>query len=313
MIKKIISVAFVIFLTVMLYEALDQINRHDLSIQKSTTCNLKEKGPIYLITYGDGEAYIANTKALAESALNNCIDVIYMYRKDHLDKEFVEKNKKILSAKRGAGYWLWKPYITLKTLKQIPEGAIMLYLDSAFKIVRPLDNFINEINGYDILLVDNPPHLNKTYIKRDLFKIMNMDNDSARNAEQLSAGMFVMRNTENSRAFVKKWLDISQIDGAISDDPSADEYPEFIAHRHDQSILSLLYLKDKRNIKVTHIYDLLDNIYLHRRRGVNESLFLLDYTAKDWPSMREYVMRLPFLEKALYLLLRTERTYSFTE
>ena len=307
MINTLIITTLTLFLAIMLGVALHEINKHDLSVQKVATCDLKEKGPIYLITYGDGEGYIANEKVLAESALNNCVDVVYMYRKEHLDKEFVAKNKKILDAKRGAGYMLWKPYITLKTLEQVPENSIIMYLDSGFKILNPLDKFINNIDGYDMLLVDNPPHLNKTYTKRDLFKIMDMDNDVVRNAEQLSSGMFVMRNTARTRAFVRKWLEIGQIDGAISDDPSIDEYPEFEAHRHDQSILSLLYLQDPKGIKIAHIYDLLDDVYLHRRRDTRESLFLLDYVAKDWPSMREYVMRLPMVEKVLYLLLRTER------
>ena len=291
----------------MLYTALDKINKHDLSTQKAATCNLKEKGPIYLITYGDGEGYVANTKVLAESALNNCVDVVYMYRKEHLDKEFVEKNKNILDAKRGAGYMLWKPYITLKILEQVPENSIVIYLDAGFKILHPLDHFINNIENYDIVLVDNPPHLNKVYTKRDLFKIMNMDNDEVRNAGQLSSGMYIIRNNARSRGFVKKWLEIGQIDKAITDDPSEDEYSEFIAHRHDQSILSLLYLQDPKGIKIAHIYDLLDDVYLHRRRDTRESLFMLDYVAKDWSSMREYVMRLPICEKLLYVLLRIER------
>ena len=199
MIKKVVLVLSVSFLAVMLSVALHEINVHDLSVQKAATCNLKEKGPIYLITYGDGEAYIANTKVLAESALNNCVDVVYMYRKEHLDADFVAKNEKILSAKRGAGYWIWKPYIALKTLEHLPENSIVVYLDSAFKILHPLDKFINNIDGYDMLLVDNFPYLNKTHTKRDLFRMMDMDNDVARNAGQLSGGMFVMRNTERSR------------------------------------------------------------------------------------------------------------------
>ena len=136
---------------------------------------------------------------------------------------------------------------------------------------------------------------------------MNMDNEEIRNKEQLSAGMLVMRNTTRSREFVNKWLEIAQIEKAINDDPSLDEYPEFIEHRHDQSILSLLYLQDPKGIKIAHIYDLLDDVYLHRRRDTRESLFMLDYIAKDWPSMREYVMRLSISKKLLYMLLRIER------
>ena len=158
MIKKliIVSTAFVIvFLTIMLLVALHQINKRDLSTTPAATCNLKEKSPIYLVTYADGDAHIANQKMLAESALNNCVDVVYMYRKEHLDDAFVAKNKKILDQKRGAGYWLWKPYVVLKTLLEVPEGAVMIYLDSGVEIVRPLGSLINELDKRDMLFVEN--------------------------------------------------------------------------------------------------------------------------------------------------------------
>lgn len=307
--KKYIIFGLIIALSVMLFTALDEINKHDLSTQKASTCNLKVKSPIHLVTYADGDVYVANAKVLAESALNNCVDVVYMYRKEHLDKEFVEKNKNILSAKRGAGYWLWKPYLMLKTLKELPENSVVVYLDSGFKIIDQFDKFINEIDGYDILLVDNVPHTNKEYTKRDLFRIMNMDNQVARDAGQLSGGMFVMRNTQRSKEFLQKWLEIAEIPGAIDDSSTGDEYPEFKAHRHDQSILSVLYLQNSEGIKVMHIYDLLDHVYLHRRNDMRVSLFMLDYAAKDWPSMKKYLSRMPLLEKLLYGLLYMQRKF----
>ena len=311
MLKKLIIITIILFLAVMLGASLHEINKHDLSVQKAATCNLKEKGPIYLITYGDGEAYVSNTKVLAESALNNCIDVVYMYRKEHLDKDFVEKNKKIFEAKRGSGYWLWKPYLTLKTLEQMPENSIMIYFDSGIKIINPLDHFINELGDNDMMLVDNFGLLNKEYIKRDLFRIMNMDNEVARNAQQLNGAMFVVRNTTRSREFVRKWLDIAQIDGAITNDPSIDEYPEFIEHRHDQSILSLLYLQDPKGIKIAKAQDVMEDVYLHRRRGQGTSLFLFDYNTKNMssltPSFGGYRAGMPILERVLYEMLRIER------
>ena len=306
MIVRFVGIVTALFLAVMLVVALHEINKHDLSIQKAATCNLKEKGPIYLVTYADGEGYISNQKVLAESALNNCVDVIYMYRNSHLDSEFVAKNKKILDAKRGAGYWLWKPYVVLKTLQQIPEGAVMIYLDSGMKIIKPLDGFVNRLSGYDMVFVDTPV-LNKEYVKRDLFKLFDMDNEAGRNTMHLSGGMFIVRNTARSREFVQKWLDIGQIDGAITDEPSEDEYPEFKEHRHDQSILSLLFAQNPAEINIMSVEDFLDYVYLHRRGPGNNSLFMLDYIAKDWPSIKEYAERLPILERVLYYLLKTER------
>lgn len=298
MIKKITIAIIILFLSLMLLEALHEINKHDLSTQKAATCNLKEKNPIYLVTYGEGDVYVANMKVLAKSALNNCIDVVYMYRKEHLDKEFVEKNQKILEAARGAGYWLWKPYIVLKTMEQIPENSIIVYLDSGSKIIHPLDRFINKLGNDDILLLDNPPFLNKEWSKRDLLKLMNMDNEKARNTGQLSAGIFVMRNTEHSRGFVRKWLEIGEMGWTIDDSPSRDEYPEFEAHRHDQSILSLLSIQNPHRIKVSSFYDILNDIWLHKRRNLDKSLVI----SRDGKKMQ-----MSILGKRLDELLRLQR------
>ncbi len=300
MIKKLIITIIILFLTTMLGVALSEINKHDLSVHKAETCNLKEKGPIYLVTYGDGDVYISNMKVLAESALNNCVDVVYMYRKEHLDEAFVEKNKKILDKKRGAGYWLWKPYIVLKTLENIPEGAIVIYFDSGIKIVHPLDRFINKLDSNDILLVDNT-HTNKPYMKRDLLKFMNMDNEEVLNQKQLSACMFVVRNTVRSKEFLTKWLEIGELGWTIDDSPSKEvEYPEFIEHRHDQSILSLLSLQNTQGIKVSRLEDLLEDVWQHKRRSMEKSLFVTRDGKK---------MQMSILGKRLDEILKLWRRY----
>lgn len=273
-IKNIVITIIAIVLCAILVTALQEINKHDLSTQKAATCHLKVKGPIYLITYAAGEVYEANAKVLAESALNNCIDIVYMYKPAHLEEDFVQKNKKILDAKRGAGYWLWKPYLIKKTLDVIPEGSIVMYLDSGFKIIEPLDSFINNLVKADIVLVDNYHFTNKEYVKRDLLKLMNMDNEGGTNSKQLSAGMLVVRNTQFTRNFIQKWLAISEIPGVLDETISEEEYPEFQRHSHDQAVLSLLYLQNPEGIIVTPIEDLLSNAWLHKRRSMNKSLYI---------------------------------------
>ena len=78
------------------------------------------------------------------------VDKYYSYGPDDIDPIFKEKNKDILSRKRGNGYWLWKPYFILKTLKEklvdgdylIYTDAGILYLDTTYKII----NFLKEKN-----------------------------------------------------------------------------------------------------------------------------------------------------------------------
>ena len=52
------------------------------------------------------------------------------------------KNKKILDAPKGIGYWLWKPFIILETMKNISEGDVIVYSDSGIEIIENLDPLI---------------------------------------------------------------------------------------------------------------------------------------------------------------------------
>ena len=45
------------------------------------------------------------------------VDKYYSYKPEDIDINFKKKNKDILSRERGNGYWIWKPYFILKTLK----------------------------------------------------------------------------------------------------------------------------------------------------------------------------------------------------
>ena len=40
----------------------------------------------------------------------------------------------ILANKRGYGYWLWKPYLIMKTLEQMNDNDILVYADCGCEI-----------------------------------------------------------------------------------------------------------------------------------------------------------------------------------
>ena len=73
-------------------------------------------------------------------------DFIFAYTdKDIISTEFYKENKEILSLNRGAGYWLWKPYLILETLKKMNDGDVLLYLDSTDTLLKGTKNFISRM------------------------------------------------------------------------------------------------------------------------------------------------------------------------
>ncbi len=70
--------------------------------------------------------------------------------------------------------------------------------------------------------------------------------------QSLNAGIILLRNTKNSRDFIEEWLKNCEDPELLTDIPSPEEYPDFRDHRHDQSILSILYNKNPQKY---HLYD----------------------------------------------------------
>jgi hypothetical protein len=164
------------------------------------------------------------------------------YNPDVIDCDFKNKNIQILSAKRGAGYWLWKPYIILKKLNEINDGDYLVYMDSGAKIIKDVDNILRMIDHKGML---NFSMMQKTskWTKGDCFFHINKKNvDDYKDNNQMQATYLFFRKNNNCVNFVKKWLELCTMPSLIMDtnNLNMDNYSDFIDHRHDQAILSLL-------------------------------------------------------------------------
>ena len=74
----------------------------------------------HLIVYGT-QNYNNAIRSLIKSS-KNFFDEHHVFGPSDISGDFYEKNQHILDQKRGAGYWLWKPYFIYKTLKKINDG-----------------------------------------------------------------------------------------------------------------------------------------------------------------------------------------------
>lgn len=156
-----------------------------------------------------------------------------------LHKDFIENNP------RGYGYWLWKSYITKKTLSIMSDDDILCYADAGCTVnkngsKRMLEYFdILNNSRYGILSfeVEHPEY---RWVKMDTFKTLG-GNDSHINSLSLMAGCFLLRKCVHSVELIDKWYKYSCDYHLIDDSPSIlQNIPEFVENRHDQSIFSLL-------------------------------------------------------------------------
>lgn len=191
-----------------------------------------------LITYHDESMSIA-ANICVESAERNNVDFAYMYNESDIDNEFKEKNKHVLSQKRGAGYWLWKPYLINKFLTEDTDGDILIYCDAGVEIINDVRWIVDRMN-HDIFLFGNM-FQHDHWCKMDVIKAIA---PTIKFDKQVQASVIFIRNSEWSREFVKRWLTYCQKPGYIDDSKSTTtNHPEFREHRHDQAVLTCLAYK----------------------------------------------------------------------
>ena len=205
---------------------------------------------IYLITFSDVN-YIQSAIKLRDSALQNGVDTFVLYTRMWLRSKFIFylNKRKIFTAKRGAGYFAWKPFIILDMLKKITENDILIYSDAGIKITHDLKPLVNKCIKEEIMIFSNEPFFNREWTKRECFLVMNCDNGYYHDSPQVMGGFLIIRKTEFTIKFINEWLSFCLIEDAVTDeyDPH-QKLSEFKEHRHDQSILSLLVAKYKIEI-----------------------------------------------------------------
>jgi len=206
----------------------------------------------YFITFASESHYKPEGRLLKQA--NDCrvFDMIIGYTERYLkeDPEFWEKHSTFVEKnKRGYGYWIWKPYVIKKTMERIKDGDYLLYLDSGCEIGNHRHAEFKELFDIvkrDLIVGTSTGHIERRYCKKDLFLKMEMD-ERHMQTMQNQAGALCFIVCDQTRELVNQWYDLCCQYHLVDDSPSIEKnYEDFIDHRHDQSILSLL--TKKRNL-----------------------------------------------------------------
>jgi hypothetical protein len=171
-------------------------------------------------------------------------DKVIGYTVNDIDKGFALRYQNILSQVRGGGYWLWKPYFIQRSLKKMSIGDYLFYSDSgAFflksvvPLVEVLENSNKDIMAFELPLIE------EQWSKKELIRNMGCDEDLYLKSNQISASFILIKKTEQSEKFVEEYLAYSCQELNLTDiyDVNVEQDANFIEHRHDQSVFSLLY------------------------------------------------------------------------
>jgi len=205
------------------------------------------------------DRFIKSLNILEESSLNiGKVDQFVRYNSFDLQADrFWQENQRILSEPLGAGYWIWKPFIILQTMKKCDDGDIVLYTDAGIKVIDNLDPLFEIIKRSKdnrmlfALTMIYGSHLHSEYTKRDCFILMGQDEPKYWNERMLNAAFSVWMKTPKNIQFLSEWQYYLKDSRVVTYEPNTcgqPNLPDYIDHRHDQAVLSLLSLKYGREL-----------------------------------------------------------------
>lgn len=197
-----------------------------------------------LIFFGSKE-YSQSKERLSLSA-KDYFDEVIAYGESDIDPQFYRSNIKIFSERRGWGYWLWKPYLLLKTMDQLDEGDICFYADATSVFTASPEVLFERCRKSDgIVLFENAHYINCNWTKADCFNLTGLNSKYYVYGKQADAAFQIYRKNQFSMAFLHEYLQHCSNYNILTDAPniSGENHPGFKDHRHDQSVLSLMAIK----------------------------------------------------------------------
>lgn len=202
-------------------------------------------GRVVVCTFATPE-YAGSAALLRHTALGvGGADAVVVYTPDHEDVlPLYEQFPELLAGDtRAHGFWSWKPWCILQTLQRTRPGDVVVYCDAAMMVEAPLAPLAAAVRDVLLFRLGNwatKDYRNERWTKRDAFALMGMADTEHREAVQLTAAVQVYRHTRAAMEFVESYVSWCCKRSVIDDSHAIANYPGFQAHRHDQSVLSLL-------------------------------------------------------------------------
>jgi hypothetical protein len=147
-------------------------------------------------------------------------------------------------------HFTWKPFVILHALESLPAGDVLVYLDVGCT-VNPhgrerFREYIKSVACGDGLGVMGfqieARHTERKYTKWDVLDHLGVtNNETILDSAQIAGGLQVVHRRAEAIAFMRRWSSLT--DTAFLWDDSESQKPNdptFVAHRHDQSLFSIL-------------------------------------------------------------------------
>jgi hypothetical protein len=177
-------------------------------------------------------------------------DFVDVYGPENLEKEFVQKTSPYIFHRRGAGYWLWKPYFLKKKMDLMNEGDYLIYADAGCHVniygQKRLKDYFDILDSHEsgVLSLEMSCFSEETYTNEKVFEFFEIEekNDSIRKTGIYVGGILFFKKNKVSVDLIDKFYEVAINNPVIfSDEYNSFKRKEvFVDHRHDQSVFSVL-------------------------------------------------------------------------
>ena len=208
---------------------------------------------IHFITFGDQTKDIREAgERLTEQAKNSgWFDSLTCYHVEDLQRLssswFASHCDFINSNQRGFGYWIWKPFVILEALKTIPDGSILVYADAGYEISQGgkerFEQYIRLTIASDFLGFYLPGFTIGQWTKSEALSYFNIGlTDTIVGEDQIQSGLLFFKKSKENIQFLNQWVELCTTKNyeLVNDLLSQQNTTDFVEHRHDQSLLTLL-------------------------------------------------------------------------
>lgn len=212
------------------------------------------------ITYGSNAFLQSANRIVNEAKSLGIFNDFINYSEENLPLSI--KSSPLFTSSKGGGFWLWKPYIIYNELLKSNLGDILVYADSGCTLQKSKkwDAYFEALQQTNILFFQyksnfdygwskfNPKFTDSPQIKHWCKKKLILHFSDVTDVEaiiqknKLLAGFIFIKNTKESQEIIKNWLHTMLFYPNLIVDPliSEPQEPYFSAHRHDQSVISIL-------------------------------------------------------------------------
>jgi hypothetical protein len=174
---------------------------------------------------------------------------VLLYDEDKLSKKFRKEYTHLLTANT---FYLcvWKPQVILQTFEKMRDGDMLLYADSGCHLnrfgIKRLEEYFDMARRSEtgiLATVFDQSMPERKWTKGDTFDYFNCrDTPSITDTPQIQATTFIIKKSERTIGFLKRWLRVFTDDPLLADRNyfKNSNLEDFSDHRSDQSFFSIL-------------------------------------------------------------------------